>query len=448
MNVPLTIYIAEGAVLTLFFILFCVTSFAEKKFRAAMLGILFLSVFSGIWAAGYVMINPASHSMTIVASAATVPVLLYFLPVGRRKLLNISNSSETVDERDTMFARADYLPGTEKYDMYYSMRPKHRQVDDRIRRLPDLLEPGGRYYDRGRSGYVASLFALEESHTALVDGKVNDEKADVDAVEMSRTVKAFSRHLGAAEVGIARLNRNYVYSNVGRGPEPWGSEISNTNEFVIAFTVEMNFEKVEEAPGIGITEESANQYINAQKISIPLARYLRGLGYPARAHISGSNYQVMLPPVAHDAGLGELGRHGYLISQKYGSRVRLGAVTTDIPLIPDKPVAFGVQDFCEKCKKCAVNCPSGSIPRGDKTIVRGVEKWQLQIEKCYQYWRIIGTDCGICMKVCPFSHPDTAVHNVLRYGIKQSSFARTISVYGDDLFYGKKFSYPRFRENG
>jgi len=172
-----------------------------------------------------------------------------------------------------------------------------------------------------------------------------------------------------------------------------------------------------------------------------LAEYIRDMGYPARAHIAGSNYQIMLPPVAYDAGLGELGRHGYLISQRFGSRIRLGAVTTDLPLVPDRPIKFGVQDFCRICKKCADNCPSHAIPYEGKTNVRGMEKWQLNMEQCLRYWRIIGTDCGLCMKLCPFSHPRALLHDLVRAGIKRSDFARRISVIGDDLFYGKKAGY-------
>jgi epoxyqueuosine reductase QueG len=97
-----------------------------------------------------------------------------------------------------------------------------------------------------------------------------------------------------------------------------------------------------------------------------------------------------------------------------------------------------VQDFCRDCLKCAVNCPSGAIPSGGKTTVRGVEKWMLDAGKCFQYWRKIGTDCAICMKVCPFSHKRNIVHNVIRAGIRRSSFARKLSLFGDDLFYGKK----------
>jgi epoxyqueuosine reductase QueG len=107
-------------------------------------------------------------------------------------------------------------------------------------------------------------------------------------------------------------------------------------------------------------------------------------------------------------------------------------------LIPDKPISFGVQAFCDKCLKCAKNCPSGAIPKEGKTWIRGAEKWPLNIEKCLHYWRKAGTDCGLCMKVCPYSHPPTITHNVVRKGIQSSSFARTLSIWGDDLFYGRK----------
>jgi reductive dehalogenase len=204
----------------------------------------------------------------------------------------------------------------------------------------------------------------------------------------------------------------------------------------VAFDVEMSYSSVQQAPRMPITEESAQKYLMVAMISITLARYIRMLGHSARAHIAGSNYQVMLPPVAYDAGLGELGRLGYLISPRFGPRMRLGAVTTDLPLIPDAPIRFGVQDFCESCLKCATQCPSASIPRTGKSVVRGVEKWQLDIESCIRYWRKIGTDCGLCMKVCPFSHPESPPHQVIREGIRRSSFARWISVHADDLFYG------------
>jgi len=438
MNVFLLVFFVTGSAASLFLGLFNVSSLIEKKLRAALIGVLFFVVFASIWFGGFLIFHPNDYILAGAVIVVALPGLLFFMPIGRAEVQKITTITERADERDTMFAREQYRAGTERYDSYYATRPEKEEGDDKIRRLPELLAPGGEYYDPLRSEYTASQFRFEERFTTLVDGPVNPNKQLVGPEEMSEILKKVTRHLGADEVGIAQLNPYYVYSHVGRGPDPWGAKIDNRHPYVIAFTVEMNYSHVEEAPRIGITEETAVQYLNAQRISIVLAEYIRQLGYEARAQVSGSNYQIILPPVAYDAGLGEVGRLGYLISPRFGARIRLGAVTTEIPLVPDEPIEFGVQDFCENCTKCVVNCPPKAIPDGDKTWVRGVEKWQLHIEKCYHYWRIIGTDCGLCMKVCPFSHPDTLVHNILRSGIKRSSFARSVSAYGDDLFYGNK----------
>jgi ferredoxin len=317
------------------------------------------------------------------------------------------------------------------------MRPENREIDDRLRGLPELLAPGGRFHDPVFSEYIASLFEALEKLTVQVDGETAPRRLEREPSLMTAIVKGTARRLGADDVGIAELDPMSVYSHVGRGPEMWGAPIENSHRFAVVIALEMDYEHVEAAPRLPITMESAVQYLKGAQISISLARAIRSHGYPARAHIAGSNYQIMLPPVAYDAGLGELGRIGYLISPRFGARIRLGAVTTDMPLVPDSPRIFGVQEFCTVCRKCAVNCPSGAIPRGGKEWVRGVEKWPLAIEKCLHYWRLAGTDCGLCMKVCPYSHPPTFVHNLVRSGIRRSAFARRIAVWGDDLLYGK-----------
>jgi epoxyqueuosine reductase QueG len=116
---------------------------------------------------------------------------------------------------------------------------------------------------------------------------------------------------------------------------------------------------------------------------------------------------------AVDAGLGEVGRSGYLMTKELGPRVRLSAVTTDLPLVPDKPVDMGVEDFCEICKKCAVCCPSQSIPMGEQAEVNGTLRWKLNAETCFDYWGKIGTDCNVCMRVCPWSHARTFPHKII-----------------------------------
>jgi len=147
---------------------------------------------------------------------------------------------------------------------------------------------------------------------------------------------------------------------------------------------------------------------------------------------------VMCPPIAVDAGLGEIGRLGLLINPKYGSRLRLSVVTTDLPLMHDSPVHFGVQHFCRICKKCADCCPSKSIDAGPRRVINGAERWQINRDTCYRFWRQRSSDCAICMRVCPYSHPSTLMHNIVRWFVTRNGFACRVALWGDDFFYGRR----------
>ena len=431
-----------GLIVSAVLILFMMVCGHERKGRAAGRAVLLLVEFNVVWAGWYLVVGTESLLLIMPPAALLLGAVAFYWPTGKSEPLTIGKITQRVDERDVAFAREEYEPRTEKYDEYYAAHPELKSIDDRMRRLPELLTPGGKYFDATISGQAETDFREIEAMTTNVDTPVAAGQAAVDASEMSAWVKRELQKVGADEVGIAKLNPMYVYSHVGRGPEPWGQPIVNTHKFAIMFSLEMDYFEVEQAPRLPITRETALRYKQAAEISIDMARQIREMGYPARAHIAGSNYQIMLPPVAYDAGLGELGRMGYLISPKYGARIRLGGITTDLPLVHDTPITFGVQDFCSKCLKCSINCPSGAISPGAKVNVRGVEKWQLNVEQCIQCWRAIGTDCGLCMRVCPYSHPPTLVHNLVRTGCRRSSLARRIAVWADDFLYGRKLRLP------
>ena len=97
-----------------------------------------------------------------------------------------------------------------------------------------------------------------------------------------------------------------------------------------------------------------------------------------------------------------------------------------------------MEDFCEKCMKCAENCPSAAISLNPREVINGVKRWQIDSEACFTYWCKVGTDCGRCMGVCPYSHPRNLMHNVVRWAIKNFPNFRYWAVRMDDLFYGRK----------
>jgi reductive dehalogenase len=234
-----------------------------------------------------------------------------------------------------------------------------------------------------------------------------------------------------------RLASFHLYSHVGYGSE-YGSPIQLDHDYALAFTVEMDRRTMAAAPEAQVVMESSRQYVEAAKIALTLGNLIRLMGYPARAHID-ANYRVVAPLVARDAGLGEIGRMGILITPQYGPRVRLAVVTTSLPLIPDQPTRDpSVVDFCRSCNRCAANCPSRAIPFGDREEREGVLRWRINPDTCFRYWNVIGSDCGLCMSVCPYSHPNHWTHNLIRWAVRRSGAARRLALWMDDLFYGRK----------
>ncbi len=141
-----------------------------------------------------------------------------------------------------------------------------------------------------------------------------------------------------------------------------------------------------------------------------------------------------------------LSRAGILITPKFGPRIRLVKVVTDLPLALDEPIDFGVWDFCLSCEKCAQFCPGKAINFGDPTTEihnisnnKGLYRWPVNAEKCLNFWKSNTTECGNCIRVCPFNKPLGWLHDLMRWGIKYTPWMNSFFVRMDDLFgYGKQ----------
>ena len=102
-------------------------------------------------------------------------------------------------------------------------------------------------------------------------------------------------------------------------------------------------------------------------ISALLERFIQELGDASRPQMPPVNYEIIMPPYGALAGLGEVGRIGILITPELGTNVRLAGMMTNIDFEYDKPVDFGVNKFCRKCKICADHCPQGAISKSGRT---------------------------------------------------------------------------------
>ncbi len=362
----------------------------------------------------------------------------------------VVGNAKRFDEREQVFARERSIrPGSIEYDAFYGAHPELEQMDSKRRSAGGLLGKPGAIDHPGGVPNVSAMeaffsipphFGKTKNHSPAVK-QFEGDRPGISPEEAAARVKGFARQLGAGLVGITRINPLWVYSHRGEifyeNWEQWGQEISVEHSHVVVFAVEMDWEMVSTAPHTPSVAESALTYSKGAWISSQLAAYIANLGYEATANHS-RHYDLLLTPAAVDAGLGELGRFGYLITRELGPRVRVFAVTTDLPMACDQPVDIGVEDFCQFCKKCAHCCPSSSIPEGEQQEVNGTLRWKLNAETCFGYWAKAGTDCNICMRVCPWSHPRTFPHRVVISLVVRNKLARRLFSLMDDLFYGKK----------
>lgn len=373
----------------------------------------------------------------VVVGIAFILCVLFVVPFKTPAGLVDKLPADRIDERDIMFSRNELVPGTERYEKYYLQNPQNKVKDDAFREEAGLLSPKSKYYhQKAFTASEASFRTIDQLHD-YVDGEPSNNKKSVDKDELTKFLKGWAKDIGAIDVGITKVHPYHFYTFKGRRDD-YDKPIEIKHKTAIAFTVEMTHEMVAPAPQASIIMESARQYLESGRIAVQLAGFIRELGYNARAHIDG-NYQVICPLVARDAGLGEIGRMGLLMTPKLGPRVRIGVVTTDLELEEDEYIPNNSAiDFCVMCKKCAECCPSQSIQFENPVSINGVKRWQINSEACFTYWCKAGTDCGRCMAVCPYSHPNQALHNFIRWGIKNSRFFRKIAVLLDDFFYARK----------
>ena len=429
-NVILT---AFGVLMLLGFGAFGVTSLLEGERRAAGVA-LEMSIALAI-PFFLATLLPPPLQWALVGLIVVAGVSFFLLPIGRVER-DREEPRARIDERDIMFARARLEPGTPNYEAYYALRPEKKASDDKTRSLPGILSAETSEAEPLVFGATEATFAYIERLRDAVDGPVAPEQAAFQIGPGTDHVKGLVRYWGARDVGITELKPYHMYSHIGRGKGTYGAPITLEHRYAIAFTVEMDPQLVGTAPAAPTILESAHQYANAAAIAVQLGNLIRSMGYPARAHIDG-NYRVVAPLVARDAGLGEIGRMGLLMTPDLGPRVRLGVVTTDLPLLPDLAgYSPSVLDFCRICKKCADNCPVKAIPTGDREEIDGVLRWRIDQEVCYRYWCVTGTDCARCMALCPYSYPDTPMHNMVRWTTRHSGAARRAVLWLDRLFYG------------
>jgi len=203
-------------------------------------------------------------------------------------------------------------------------------------------------------------------------------------------IKGKAIDLGAVKVGITSITKETLYD---------GHSVPWKNAIVVALP--MDREQMSHVPHDPAAIEVMRAYRAVSEMAVNLADYIRKLGWDAKAYGDPNSTDVLHVPLAINAGIGQLGKHGSIICGEYGSNIRLATVVTNLPLAVDSPVDLGVDDFCLNCRICTAQCPPSAI-NDERQIVRGESKWYVDFDKCAPYFAKT-KGCGICIQVCPWS---------------------------------------------
>lgn len=278
-------------------------------------------------------------------------------------------------------------------------------------------------------------------------GPVNPKKVPLpDKVQMTTFIKELAKYFGSVDVGIVDL---------GKRPEVWFFE-DDSFGYPIYFKPEehkyaivcLNEEKQPKHPypsgwdieSIKCYSKVSKNYWDDDYVSGQVAELIRMLGYQAWGHNNAYTRNV---PLAVMAGLGEYGRFGNLITMNWGSNVRICAITTNLPLVPDEPIDIGVSDFCSMCTRCYDYCPTKAIPI-EKTDYMGVHKWTQNFWRCRRATAVgianvvDASTCTMCRDVCPYVKDTRYLGNKIgRMMVGRSHIGRRFLINLDYLLYTK-----------
>jgi len=214
-------------------------------------------------------------------------------------------------------------------------------------------------------------------------------KDKIDEKTLSKLEK-YAYELGVSQIGYTKVQPDFIFRDF---------EILYPSAMII--TMEMKREAIKSAPSVEATSEIWRTYSQLGIIVNKLADFLRSEGFnchPTPA-IGGD---VCTPPVAQDAGIGFIGKHGLLITPEFGTSQRIAGIFIDAKNLPTKTLSDNphkwIKDFCETCNNCVKKCPGDAILEETQMLSDGYPKY-IEREKCAPHF---SKNCCTCIAVCPF----------------------------------------------
>ncbi|MFP4646064.1 MAG: 4Fe-4S dicluster domain-containing protein [Candidatus Bipolaricaulota bacterium] len=254
--------------------------------------------------------------------------------------------------------------------------------------------------------YFSEAFEPQSGHYSnnMMDKPVLKSSTE-DPEELTAETKKAARAYGASSVGIAEVDPRWVYSHDRRGDPV---ELPLQYDYAVVMTAPVHPELTRESPAFPAARASALSYSRMAFLIACLAEFIRRLGCRA---LPMGNDRVLSIPLAVEAGLGQLGRNGLLLTPDRGPYVKICKVFTDMELLPDDPLDPPLMNYCRNCGLCSEACEVDAISSRKEPNTstacpsnnEGVVRWAVNHDECYQFWVENGSDCSTCIAACPFT---------------------------------------------
>ena len=246
--------------------------------------------------------------------------------------------------------------------------------------------------------YTGEMYEYRKHHdevnkplveAAYVSGNKQPTGNVAPAKDVTEEIREKARELGFGEVGFTKYDRKYTY----KSKKAWVKY-----EHAICLALEQDYWQTQTIPSMEAEFAHFGTYEIEGALALDLADFIRDLGYRAQIHSPNDNSAAYIPMFV-EAGLGQLGANGQLLSPHFGNRSRLIIISTDAIVTYDEPIDYGIHKFCEMCQVCVNRCPGRALVK-EKVFWRGVEKHKLMYDRCRP---VMATyeGCGVCMLVCP-----------------------------------------------
>jgi len=248
---------------------------------------------------------------------------------------------------------------------------------------------------------------------------------------VSRHIKSLGYFLGADLMGICEVPRSALYTH-----DMEGNPIEAHYKYAIVFICSKSMPTVNASNGYDWVFDpvSFQAYQRLACQTETMANYIRRLGHEAEAS-NMRNYLTLMPQLVLMAGLGEVSRTGIIVNPFLGLNYKTAAVLTNLPMEIDKPIDFGLQEYCRNCTICADQCPTKAIPYGDKAEYNGYYTWKLDEKKCatFSILNKYGNICGRCTKICPWNRPNTSPRDFDNWDGSIESLHREVDIQVKEL---------------